>query len=183
MTLPLPRFEPLNQERVQFFAERRERILALYPRYSDLRSKLLDIGGIEVVLPLYHELSGAQRSRQRYETQRILEAGQTRFGSVATLVAMVESNCHVNTANLFTQGRGSIASGFALSDDGLWREHSWLLDGQGRIVETTVLRLLYHGYALSGKEQGWFVKSELGLFRSLMSRLIQLRAPRKSAGR
>ena len=47
-------------------------------------------------------------------------------------------------------------------DDGLWREHSWVLERSDQLIETTVLRLLYHGYALSPEEQTWFVNSELG---------------------
>ena len=158
----LPAFEPLDQERVQFFAERRDRILKLFPTYSELRRKLLGIGGLEVVLPRYDEMSEAQRNRQRYETARIIDAGQTWQGQMARLEEMDDSNCHVNTAIMFKRGVGSIASGFALSEDGLWREHSWVLERSDHLIETTVLRLLYHGYALSPEEHTWFVNSELG---------------------
>jgi hypothetical protein len=161
-SIALPTFEPLDDGRVQFFAERRGRVLLLFPTYAQLRNKLLGIGGLEVVLPRYDELSENQRSRQRYETARILDAGKNWPGQLARLEEMEDSNCHVNTAVLFKQGSGLIASGFALSEDGLWREHSWLLDHAGGLIETTVLRIFYHGYVLSDQEQAWFVSSELG---------------------
>jgi hypothetical protein len=40
-----------------------------------------------------------------------------------------------------------IATGWALSTDGIWRQHTWLLKKTG-IFETTSYRLLYYGYAL-----------------------------------
>ena len=36
------------------------------------------------------------------------------------------------------------------SDDGLWRQHSWGVDADGTLVETTDHRTLYVGLALSG---------------------------------
>ena len=158
----LPSFTPLAPDRVRFFAVRRERILALYPTYADLRNRLLQIGGLEVVLPRYDEYSETERSRQRYETPRILEQGQSWPGSLARLQQMEDSNCHMNTAILSKDGAGSIASGFALSEDGLWREHSWIVQSPNRLLESTVLRLVYHGYLLSLEEQRWFVSAELG---------------------
>ncbi len=160
--IALPNFEPLDEDRVQFFAERRSRVLPLFHPYADLRSKLLGIGGLEVVLPRYDELSEGQRNRQRYETMRILDEGQSWPGHLAQLEPMEDSSCHINAAVLFKKGVGTIASGFTLSEDGLWREHSWLLKETDQLIETTVLRLLYHGYVLSEQEQLWFVTSELG---------------------
>src|SRR5260221_713628 len=32
-----------------------------------------------------------------------------------------------------------------VEDDGMWRSHSWLLDEEGHIIETTVPRSLYYG--------------------------------------
>jgi hypothetical protein len=42
--------------------------------------------------------------------------------------------------------------GFALSPDGLWRQHSWALSSApgGRVVETTVTRVAYAGLPLAG---------------------------------
>lgn len=48
-----------------------------------------------------------------------------------------------------------IATGYALSGDGLWRQHSWgvLRDG---IFETTETRLKYFGIVLQGERADYF---------------------------
>ncbi len=56
--------------------------------------------------------------------------------------------CHANTANLWTDGKiDEIRTGYALSDDGLWRQHSWGRK-DGKTVETTEPRLVYFGYTV-----------------------------------
>jgi hypothetical protein len=175
MEFHLRTFEALPPQQAEFLAQRRERVTSLYPGYHELRSALLAIGGLEVVLPRYDEFSESQRSRQHYDTQQIIARGRTWIGNDLALATMQDSNCHVNVATLRARGRGTIATGFALSEDGLWREHSWLIQrpesDPGIILETTVGRLLYHGYALTVREQRRFVWSELGLIRWLLARL------------
>jgi hypothetical protein len=56
---------------------------------------------------------------------------------------------------LLVQTRGTVrlASGHALSTDGLWRQHSWgVVAEDGRIVETTERRVCYYGIVLSNAE-------------------------------
>jgi len=45
-------------------------------------------------------------------------------------------------------GKYLSCTGYALDADGddTWRRHSWLLDGAGRIIETTCNRDKYFGY-------------------------------------
>jgi len=70
------------------------------------------------------------------------------------------SQCHANTAALWLGDEiEGIATGYALSSDGLWRQHSWGLDGQGRIVETTEERIAYFGFELSFEEAQDFVEA------------------------
>jgi hypothetical protein len=46
-------------------------------------------------------------------------------------------NCHANVAKLWIDGDiEAIGTGYALSDDGLWRQHSWGLDEDATVVET-----------------------------------------------
>lgn len=59
------------------------------------------------------------------------------------------------------QGRCSIATGYALSEDGLWRSHSWVIQPMKRTVrvwETTVKRVAYFGVVLTDEEceQFWY---------------------------
>ena len=60
------------------------------------------------------------------------------------MTPMKVSRCHDNSLKLYMSGKVSqMRSGYALSGDGLWRHHSWCIDKEGRIVETTEPRLVY----------------------------------------
>ncbi|HEY7635979.1 MAG TPA: hypothetical protein VH763_10565 [Gemmatimonadales bacterium] len=139
---------------------------ALFPSYLELRERLLELGGIEVVLPRYDEYSQAEQQRQAYDVMAVLQRGQTWDGADAALERGEANGCHTNVARLARAARGSIISGWALAADGLWREHSWLLaaqpSAQAELIETTEAWLLYHGYRLDLRETGWFIRDELG---------------------
>ncbi len=71
----------------------------------------------------------------------------------------IPQHCHWNAAFITwaTEGRYQLATGYALSADGLWVSHSWNVElgPQGeprRIVETTTDRLAYFGIILSSEE-------------------------------
>lgn len=52
--------------------------------------------------------------------------------------------CHDNVSKLLDAKLiDKDVNGFALSDDGLWRYHSWGLLANGKIVETTCHRIAY----------------------------------------
>lgn len=60
---------------------------------------------------------------------------------------MEPSKCHENCIILYTNNLSyRIFSGFALSVDGLWRFHSWIMTDKNVIIETTNSRLIYLGY-------------------------------------
>jgi hypothetical protein len=70
----------------------------------------------------------------------------------------VPHECHANAA-FWEQNRGqfpvAIVSGYALSEEGLWRQHSWLIAKPYRrwtVIETTVRRVLYYGVVLTDAE-------------------------------
>jgi hypothetical protein len=162
----LPRFGNLPQQQLEFLSARRERVTAMLPAYAELRSRLLGLGGLEVVLPRYDQFSEAEQRRQAYDVQQVLGRGETWPGNNAVVETGTENNCHANVAQIRSSGRGAIASGWALADDGLWREHSWLIvrptGSKHSLLETTQPWLLYHGYRLDARETGWFIHSELG---------------------
>ena len=57
---------------------------------------------------------------------------------------MENSHCHDNVFLLLALKKlKSMQSGYALSKDGLWRHHSWGIDKNDKIVETTIERLVY----------------------------------------
>lgn len=61
------------------------------------------------------------------------------------------SACHANAVALWRSGKAlAIGTGYALSDDGLWREHSWAWDGDGVLLETTESRTRYFGIRMEG---------------------------------
>lgn len=76
----------------------------------------------------------------------LLAEGTIASGADAEMVKGRPSDCHENCRELVSWDRTLVAHyGYALSDDGMWREHSWCVQRDGRIVETTVGRVAYFG--------------------------------------
>lgn len=72
-----------------------------------------------------------------------------RDGGDALLTGGVPGFCHLN-CELAAERDASLVHefGYALSADGCWYEHSWLIDARGRIHETTCPREIYVGMPL-----------------------------------
>jgi hypothetical protein len=89
----------------------------------------------------------------------LIHAGFVMDGQI-TLRAMRPCSCHRNISRLWNRNRNrgglfGIGTGYALSDDGLWRQHSWGVGRRG-IVETTEVRVTYFGELLLGKDADLF---------------------------
>ena len=89
---------------------------------------------------------------------QLLAYGEELDGSVE-LVPGKAHDCHANSARLWRGNRAAlaIATGYALSEDGLWRQHSWIIrkyptTKQPRILETTLTRVKYFGCILDDDE-------------------------------
>jgi hypothetical protein len=68
------------------------------------------------------------------------------------LKCMRENSCHQNVASIWKTRRFGIvgvATGYALSDDGLWRQHTWGILRNG-VLETTKERTKYFGILHQG---------------------------------
>ena len=82
-----------------------------------------------------------------------------------TFKKMRACNCHSNVSRLYKEGKiDAIVTGWALSDDCLWRQHSWgIVSGPkgDRIVETTGKRKKYYGVILEGNEIDDFVTTNV----------------------
>ncbi len=81
----------------------------------------------------------------------------------ATLLEMQPSRCHTNSLilHLMSPKHIRVATGYALTkSDGLWRQHSWAIDGN-KIVETTISRLSYWGIELTDDEIRHFIVQSL----------------------
>jgi hypothetical protein len=146
-------FPPLEPEREAMLRERNRCAFEADPRLEALERRLLDLGGL---MPVFY--------RSDPDIGRLLERGRYFPGSRARMCRGGDSACHGNAGLLFVESRGAvrIATGYALSDDGLWRQHSWGLTAEDwSVVETTLPRIRYYGFALSDAEMLWFTIQNL----------------------
>lgn len=137
-------FPPAPREQAGALAARTKRIAAAVPAWSALEAKLLALDGLIVVPPLQPSLLDLDILDALILHGRAFDlAGlQMRPGA--------RSGCHENAVRLHRADptRVSIATGYGLSPDGLWREHSWALapsPSGPTILETTEIRLVYFG--------------------------------------
>lgn len=112
-----------------------------------LRDKILSFGGEQVSMPLLID----------DDYLPLLNRGQFFYGKGLKMKKGIPSQCHYNSCCLWkaNQGKCQIATGYAILEDGLWREHSWVvqpLATKYRIWETTVPRLAYFGYVMTDEE-------------------------------
>ena len=115
---------------------------------TPLHECLLSMGG---VFALVHAAE--------FDADNILSRGRLFATAGLRLKLGNEFRCHENVAELYAEGKGQICTGYALSNDGLWRQHSWASDRRG-IVETTETRVLYFGYELTDCEAELFCYSQ-----------------------
>lgn len=98
------------------------------------------------------------------ESDRLIKRGQF-FGKTSRLIkrGMETCGCHSNSAYLYKRNpeKYQIITGYALSDDLVWRCHSWVVEslknGKFKVVETTEPRIEYYGYILNDEEALEFV--------------------------
>lgn len=126
--------------------------------FYTLHQLLLSIGGSETCFPPAEEDMHAILTRGRFYPGR------------SKMMVGKPNQCHRNSCELWLNNRKefqvSIATGYALSSDGLWRQHSWLIhryqtrtQSRMRLVETTVKRLGYFGFELTSDEAMSFCHS------------------------
>ena len=148
MTMTL---DTVTDEQKTMFAERVAKHDSETPGYGEQwqawRETLIAAGGQEACPPLSPE----------EDLPLLLTRSQYWPGKGARKVKGAPSQCHWNVATLYDDAAiDSIVTGYALSDDGLWRQHSWGLK-DGRIVETTTRRDAYVGYVLTEDECDDFI--------------------------
>ncbi|HVG26418.1 MAG TPA: hypothetical protein VM865_02340 [Acidobacteriaceae bacterium] len=139
----------MNDEQRKFLADRLRRAAREQPDLRKLKSLLLRFGGVFIVAP----------SDVDPDVEKLLEAGFVMTGPI-TMKKMKSSMCHQNVAAVWSARRSGmvgIATGYALSDDGLWRQHSWGLLRDG-VLETTVPRVKYFGILLQTGEADHFAQ-------------------------
>jgi hypothetical protein len=147
------RYQRLSPERVRFLSEK-EKLYHMPRSYFVLKRKLLSFGGNAVV------------PQPATEMRAIMSRGQLfvpgKGYGYKWLHGAEPIACHENAARMWYASRGNvkIATGWALSGDGLWRQHSWGVEN-GNIIETTVKRLKYYGAILTPRESKIFYMSNV----------------------
>lgn len=124
------------------------------PEILVFRSLLLKHGGDELVPPpaLDQEIP-------------ILIGNGSVMAGVVVFTPIEEGRCHENVAELWREKKEHIVGigvGYALSEDGLWRQHSWGIRNGGEIIETTTSRVQYFGRVLQGIEAEEFAETNKG---------------------
>jgi hypothetical protein len=153
----------LPKAQKKFLNDRLSLEASVEPRWIVLNDKLLALGGQAIVAyPPYHfsdRLPNALSRRARsFDPQG------------AVMLGGQPGHCHHNTAAMFAKkelwrfaGRSDlpkikIVTGWALSDDGIWRSHSWGVQRDGTVVETTCPRIGYFGVVLNPEESNLLVR-------------------------
>jgi hypothetical protein len=139
----------MDDEQKAFLERRFADATKRQPELRLLRRMLLKLGGQFVVAP----------SKRDPDLSALLESGFVMGGPVK-LVAMKTNSCHQNLANIWrTQKFGviGIGTGYVLTEDQLWRQHSWGVLREG-ILETTKERTKYFGILLQGSRADRFAR-------------------------
>ena len=133
-------------------AENLEYFTKQHQDFVFLHNVLLKIGGFETCFPIYEDDMEAILTRGRY------------FYGHSRMMKGQPSQCHRNSCELWELNHDehniSICTGYALSEDGIWRQHSWILlieDCREILIETAIKRKAYYGFVMNDDEAQEFV--------------------------
>ena len=120
------------------------------PTFLPLKRKLLGIGGWSVCT-----IHGEP------DLEKILARGR-RFPGKSRTMRGEPCQCHRNSALCWDENRDlcTICTGYALTRDCMWRQHSWILTHDGTTVETTVKRIQYFGFPMTPDECEDFLEEQ-----------------------
>jgi hypothetical protein len=139
----------MTSEQRRFLSRRLRDASKDQPELKRLKPLLLRFGGDFLVAP----------PKPDSDLLMLLQSGFLTGGTIV-LKPMKRSSCHQNVAELWKKrsfGIVGIATGYALSRDRLWRQHSWGLLRDG-ILETTETRIKYFGIVLQGEKADHFAE-------------------------
>lgn len=139
----------IRDSRRSFLAERLRIAILHQPEIKTLRALLLRVGGTELVAPPWRDS----------QASALIHAGFV-MDECVTLRIMRPCSCHQNASRLWNRKSNELiglGTGYALSGDGLWRQHSWGVSRHG-IIETTEERVTYFGQLLQGKAADLFAE-------------------------
>ena len=106
-----------------------------------LKERVLECGGKRFQKDEYLEMDMPPEL-----VKKLLKSGKCEAGKNAKRLKVGAGRCHENTAYLAVNEGHKACTGLALSNDGIWRVHSWARDkGTGQLIETTERRTKYFG--------------------------------------
>ena len=124
-------------------------IMAFLPmtKYEKLKRRLLKVAGQAICI------------RHEPDIHPIVNRGQFFRGYNARMMKGDPCRCHSNSAAMWDANRNKvrIVTGYALTDDGMWCQHTWCIDKDDKPIETTEKRLLYYGFILNDDEAQKFL--------------------------
>ena len=141
----------MDREQRAFLDNRLVEVIRESPMGEKLRQlakTLIGISGTHVSLPVIEEDINAILTRSRAWDHPDITMRRGRA-----------CHCHGNSCDLWDANRDRLVlcTGYALSKDGIWRQHSWCWwPGQDRIAETTTKREVYYGFEMTDDEAEQF---------------------------
>jgi hypothetical protein len=137
----------MTPEQKKFLRARFKKASGEQPDIKHLKQLLLRLGGDYIVAPPAADP----------DIPALLDRGFTMHGP-PKMKRMRSSMCHQNVSTVWQSKVPkliAVGTGYALSEDGLWRQHSWgvLRDG---LLETTVVRVKYFGLLLQAADADSF---------------------------
>ncbi|HEX3373554.1 MAG TPA: hypothetical protein VHS13_05050 [Edaphobacter sp.] len=139
----------MDEEQKNFLDDRLNSLAEHQPAILILRDQLLSLHGVHLVAP----------TEPDPDVDSLLVSGSVMEATVH-FEEMAENSCHWNVAALWLQRREdlvAVATGYALSADGLWRQHSWGMK-LNAIFETTEIRTCYFGLLMEGADADAFAR-------------------------
>jgi hypothetical protein len=131
----------MTHSQKQFLRRRFREAIEAQPELVQLTKQVLKLGGDFVVAPPSPDPDACE----------LISHGFVLAGPIVVKTGEF-SQCHRNVATLWKRRRYGIigiGTGYGLTADGLWRQHSWGILREG-ILETTVARSKYFGICLQG---------------------------------
>jgi hypothetical protein len=137
----------MTKEQKRFFEQRTKQALKEKAHLKPLLKKLLSLSGKAVVL--------WNGSTTVNSIAHLLAEGRVFSNRGLKVVDGEQSHCHDNVWALWKTKPDDylVVTGYGLSQDSIWRPHSWCVDRTtGKIIETTDLRTKYFGVEFSKSE-------------------------------
>jgi hypothetical protein len=150
----------LRRDRIRFLKSRGHLFFAKLAVKADLSPmeqlalKVMEHGGVAFIVPDCEP-----------HLESIVSRGAVFDGRNPVRIHGEPCRCHTNSALYWSDHDDTvqIVTGYALSDDGVWRQHTWCRRlKSGRIVESTEPRVLYFGVCLTHEESDTFYYSQVG---------------------